>query len=301
MSYKTETAKASATLLNRSFVEKVSGHEKVAMEENGTAFIRSKLREAAFSRNILTPVVLGDNDFDRHTDTDMPRKIVEIEPDSTATYVNFKGTGPRRWFSGPRYEIRFGKIVSERFMKSKFELMTYQNDIRRILTDNSVKDMADQEDARFYHTCNSIVDQFPAQSLTPVGGLNAANFIMGMKNLLSRKIPVGKVLMCEEMYLNALALPATSVGDQVASKHYNDGLSDEKTLWGVPVVTTIKNDILPANEIWFFGPENFLGNFFLIQDATLYIEQRADQIEFWSYEALGLGIGNCASMVRVRL
>lgn len=299
--YKSETSKSSAILLNNNFIKKIENGEKTAAEHASSAFIRSRLREESFARQILNPTMLSDGEFDRDVNTDMPRKIIEIEPDSTATYVNFKGGGKRSWFRGPRYEVRFGKIESPRFTKSKFELMTYQNDIRKILTDNSVKDMADQEDARFYTTCASIISTFPGQALNPGGGLTAANFVSGLQNLISRKIPIGKVLMCEELYYDALKLPATSVGDQVASRHYTDGLRDEKNLWGVPVVTTIKNDILPSNEIWFFGPENYLGNFFLIQDATLFIEQKADIIEFFSYEALGIGIGNCASMTRLRL
>jgi len=39
--------------------------------------------------------------------------------------------------------------------------------------------------------------------------------------------------------------------------------------------------------------------FFLLQDATLYIKQEADIIEFWSYAAPGIGIGNTLAMQRV--
>ena len=80
---------------------------------------------------------------------------IEKEPDSTATFVTFKGSGQRTFFRGPRYSVFFGKIESQHFMKSKFELLTYQNDIRKILTDNSVKDMADIEDRKFIETIES--------------------------------------------------------------------------------------------------------------------------------------------------
>lgn len=298
--YQTETAKSSASLMNTNFVKRISNGEKTAAENIGSNFIRTKLREESFARKVLTPVMLGDDDLDRDLYTDMPRKIIDIEPDSIATYVNFKGAGRRNWFKAPRYEVRFGKIESERFTKNKFELMSYQNDIRKILTDNSVKDMADQEDARFYATCTAIINAFPAQGLNLAGGFTAGNIVSGVQNLINRKVPMGTMLMCEELYYEALKLPATSVGDQVASKHYSSGLKDEKMLWGFPVITTIKNDILPNNEVWFFAPEQFLGNFFLLQDATLFIEQRADMLEFWSYEALGIGFANAAGMTRVR-
>lgn len=296
-----ETPRVSARLMTQNFVKKLEeGRSKEAAAE-GTSFIRSKMRQSSFAREILPPVGLTDDEIDRDEFTDLPKKIVEIEPDSTATFVPFKGTGKRTWFKGPRYSVHFGKVESQTFTKSKFELMTYQNDIRKILSDNAVKDMADQEDARFYATLDAIITANPSQALTPAGGLVAANVRAAFQNLVSRKIPVGKILMSEQLFYEVLDLPATSVGDSVAAGHYAEGVKKEESLWGVPVITTIKTDIIPANEFWVFGPENYLGNFFLLQDATLFVKQEKDIIEFSAYSAPGIGIGNTASMVKVTL
>lgn len=299
MNYNTETSRVTAQLVNSSFVRRLEeGRVKEAQAE-GSAFIRQKLRQASFAREILPPQLLSDDEIDRDENTDLPKKIVEIEPDSVATFVPFKGTGRRTWFSGPRYSVYFGKTESQRFIKSKFELMTYQNDIRKILSDNSVKDMADQEDERFIQTLDEIITLNPGQELTPAGGLNATNIKEAFKNLISRKIPIGKILMTKELYYDALALPATSVGDVIASRHYDEGIESENHLYGFPVITTIKNDILPPNTMYVFGPQEYLGNFYLLQDATLFIKQEADMIEFWSYAAPGIGIGNTRAVTRV--
>ena len=301
MAYGTEQAELSAQYINQNFVRKLEeGRTKEASDE-GSRFIRSKMRQDAFSREILEPVELGPDEIDRDENTDQPKKIIEKEPDSTATFVTFKGSGQRTWFRGPRYSVFFGKVESQHFVKSKFELLTYQNDIRKILTDNSVKDMADEEDQKFTDTIDQIITDNPDQKLAPAGGLNAANVADAVKLLLTKKIPVGKLLMTKELYYDALKLPATSVGDQVASRHYDDGIEQEKSLWGFPVVTTIKSDIIANNRFYVFGPENYLGNFFLLQDATLFIKQEADIIEFWSYSAPGIGIGNTNAVVRVDL
>lgn len=300
--YRTETEKVSAQFINSNFVRKLEqGRVKEATEE-GSAFIRTKMRQEAFVREILPPILLADDEIDRDEDTDQPKKIVEKEPDSVATFVPFYGTGNRTLFRGPRYAVRFGKTESQRFRKSKFELMTYQNDIRKILSDNSVKDMADQEDTKFLSTVNSILTAAPAQVVAPAG-FNSAAFKAGFQNLVSRRIPIGKILMTKSTYYEALDLPATDIGNEVASAHYRDGIEKEERLFGIPVVTTIKTDILTAqgggsHSIYFFGPENFLGNFFLLQDATLFIKQEADMIFFHSYAAPGIGIGNIASMCR---
>lgn len=296
-----ETTGISAQLINSNFVRKIEEGQVKQAQSEGSAFIRSKLRQAAFSREILPPIVVADDELDRDEDTDLPKKIVEKEPDSKATFVTFKGTGDRTWFSGPRYSVYFGKIESQRFTKSKFELMTYQNDIRKILTDNSVKDMADQEDGKFMETCEAIVAGVTDQDISIAGSLDADKVVQALKVQIARKIPVGKILMTKSLYYDALKLPATSVGDPIASRHYDDGVEEEEKLWGIPVITTIKNDIIPENVFWVFGPENYLGNFFLLQDATLFIKQEADIIEFWSYSAPGIGIGNNKAMTKVTL
>jgi hypothetical protein len=294
-----ETPQLDARYINQGFVNKIEqGRIKEAQDE-GTAFIRVKMRQTSFAREIVPPVVLADDEIDRDEFTDLPKKIVEKEPESEATFVTFKGTGKRRWFSGPRYAIHFGKVESDRFVKSKFELMTYQNDIRKILTDNSVKDMADQEDTKFMETVNALCTG--SQHLTPGTGFVAGNFVNAFQYLLSQKIPIGKILMTKELYYEALNLQYAAVGSEILKRHYDEGIEAEEKLWGIPVVTTIKRDIISPNDFYVFGPQEYLGNFFLLQDATLFIKQEADIIEFWSYSAPGIGIGNSKSMIRVTL
>jgi hypothetical protein len=290
--YQTETKEVSAQLINSNWVRKLEeGRVKEAQDE-GSAFIRLKVRQESFAREVINPILLGDDEIDRDENTDQPKKIVEKEPDSVATFVTFQGTGPRTWFKGPRYAVKFGKTESQRFTKNKFELMTYQNDIRKILSDNSVKDMSDEEDKKFIVTIDDLVALNPAVQLTASPAFNSTAFRKCFQAMVRRRQPIGKILMTKELYYEALDLPATSVGDDVASRHYDEGIEDEEKLWGMPVISTIKGDILNPKKFYVFAPENFLGNFFLLQDATLYIKQEADIIEFWSYAAPGIGIGN---------
>lgn len=295
-----ETPTMTVQAVNRGVLNGIEqGHVKEAAAQ-GTAFIRSRLREMSFTREILKPILITDTDLDQDEYTDLPRKLVEKEPDSAATWVPFAGSPPRKWFSAKKYSIYFGKIESEEYIKTKWELMTYRNDIRKIISDNSVKDMSDQEDMRFYATIDEIVNNNPSQGMNLVGGLNMSNLAEMIKNMKSRKMPIGGWLCTEELAADLLKLPATSVGDQVASRHYDEGIFKQKTLAGYPLITTIKNDIIPANEIWLLTTEEFMGKFYLLQDATLFIEQRKDVLMFSSYEALGIGIGNHKGFVRGR-
>jgi hypothetical protein len=289
---KTETQQVSAQFVNSNFVKKIEdGRIKEAAAE-GSAFIRELVRQESYAREILTPVLLQDDEIDRDENTDEPKKIIEKEPSSVATFVQFQGAGPRTWFRGPRYSIFFGKVESQHFTKSKFQLMTYQNDIRKILSDNSVKDMADQEDKKFQATIDALVALNDAEQRTVAASFNSTAFKTGFKKLVNRRRPIGKMTMCKELYYEALDLPATSVGNDVASRHYDEGVESEEKLWGIPVITTIKSHVHDNTKVYIYSPENYLGNFFLLQDATLYIKQEADLITFWTYAAPGIGIGN---------
>lgn len=299
-SYTVENPQVSAQFINSSFVKKIESGQVKQAEAESSAFIRDKLRQEAAVREIIVPQGITEEEIDRDENTDQPKKIIDKEPDSVATFVQFQGTGRRTWFKGNRYAVYFGKIESQRFTKSKFELMTYTSDIRKILSDNSVKDMADQEDTKFYGLVNAIVSANPAQQTN--GPFQSATIKTACQAMLNRRRPVGKLLMTKSRFMDAIDLPATTVGDEIAQRHFDEGIESSQKLWGLPVVTTIKSDIYPTNKAWLFAPQapnNFLGNFYLLQDATLFIEQRADIISFWSYEALGIGIGNRLSMQEI--
>jgi hypothetical protein len=303
--YKTQTQQVSAQFINSNFVRKVEDGRTKEAEAEGTAFIRQKLRQESFAREVIEPVLLGDDEIDRDEETDQPKKIVEKEPDSVATFVPFNGTAARTWFRGKRFAVYFGKTESQRFTKNKFELMTYQNDIRKILSDNSVKDLADQEDTKFLDTINAIIDANLATQRTLAASFNSSAFKLGFQGLVNRKQPIGKMLMSKSTYYEALDLPATSVGNDVATKHYHEGIEAEEKLWGIPVISTIKREIVDdvagstRRSAYIFAPQNYLGVFYLLQDATLYIKQEADIIEFWSYAAPGIGIGNTNAAQRI--
>lgn len=296
--YATETPTVSAQYINRSFVRMLdAGREKEAAEES-SAFIRTRVRQEAAVREVMPPTGITEDELDLDENTDQPKKIVFKEPNSAATFVPFHGTPPSRWFVGDRYAVFFGKTVSDEFTKTKAELMTYPYDIRKLLADNSVKDMADAEDRYWRALIQAVVALNPLQVTTP-GAFTSAGFKQAMQSLLNRRLPIGKMLMTKSLFAEAIDLPATAIGNAIAEAHYRDGIENEEKLWGMPVVSTIKSDIYDPKEVWMFTPQNFLGVMLLLQDATLFIEQRADIIKFHTYAYPGIGLGNRLSVQKI--
>jgi hypothetical protein len=285
--YNTETI--NVQFLNQSFLDKI---DQGLTKEAGvaiSAFVRQKLREDGFTRKILNPINITAAELDRQI-TEEPTVIVEKEPDSVAASLPFLGRAELRYFTTQRYPVTFQKITSKEFKKSKFELATYRTDIRTVLQENSVKDLQKQEDYNFYNNILTMAtDNNNVYNIS--GGFSKANLISGIKNLLNYQLPVGCILMTQSMYADLLSFPATEVGSPAASDLYR-GQGTLDTFFGYKIITTNKNDILPTNQCIVFAPQEYLGQFYALQDAVVFLKVEQDIIDFTTYEAVGVGIGN---------
>ncbi len=288
--------------MNQSFIDKI---DQGLVKEAGaamSAFVRQKLRETGFTRKILTPQMITASDLDRGLD-DQPRVIIEKEPDSTAATMSLSGQPTVRYFKGARYEVPFYKIQSERFTKSKFELATYRTDIRNILQENSVKDVQKQEDENFFAGLKAIQENVRGQAILSTTGDRVTDRVMSLiQTLVKDHQKPGKILMSHALYLQMLREPATQLGDAVAAKHFNTGSMD--SFYGFEIITTIKGDILSSVEgqnlgdvVAVFAPEEYLGQFYSLQEPTVFLKAEADMIEFQIYESIGIGIGNAKGFV----
>lgn len=299
MNYDVETV--NAQFLNQSFIDKIDGGLEKEAGAAMSAFVRQKLREEGFTRKILKPQMISNAELDRGL-TDEPKVIVEKEIDSVAANIAFTGRSDVRYFNGSRYAVDFHKIQSERFTKSKFELGTYRTDIRNILQENSVKDLQKQEDENFYASALSIATA-NANVLDRTAGNSKGsllkNLMDGAKQILGKQLPLGTILMTQEMYAELLLEPATQIGDSKASSLYDGGNLDNFFGWNI--ITTIKNDILPNTQAMFFTGPQYLGQFYMLQDAVVYLKTEADMVEFETYESVGVGIGNVNGIAAVNV
>jgi len=287
MSYNTETI--NAQFINQSFIDKI---DQGLTKEAGvamSAFVRQKLREDGFTRKILDPIAITTAELDRQVNEE-PTVIVEKEVDSVAANLPFTGRADIRYFTGSRYAVTFQKIQSAEFKKSKFELATYRTDIRTVLQENSVKDLQKQEDSNFYTNVQALATA-NSNVYNVAGGFTVQTLMNGIKNLIAKQLPVGCVLMTQEMYADLLKQPSTQVGSPAASALYR-GEATLDNFFGFKIVTTIKNDILPNNQAIVFAPPQYLGQFYVLQDAMVFLKTEADIITFTTYESVGAGLGN---------
>jgi hypothetical protein len=289
----------SPAFINRSFIEKIEAGLDKEAAVSATSFVRDVLREEGFTRKIFTPQELSDDQLDKDVDDDKPMKIIEKEPDSKAMYVSFRGLPESKYFTGKRFAVFFAKIQSEKYTKSIFELKTYDNDIRKIISDNSVRDVQTAEDGKWISTVNAIVLANPAEQDIPLsGGVSKINLAESLKFLAKLKRPTGCMLMNDVTSKELLKWDSVDIGDAAVTDQYYKGLT-VGTIHGIKALFTIKRELVPDDVIYFFSTEDFLGKFFILQDATVYIKHEADMLEFFVYESIGIGVGNTKSVIRV--
>jgi len=194
-------------VLNELFVSKLdteAGKEKIAAL--GGDFIKDRLREESFARKVLPPKTVSRSDLQVSVNHDTLVKVVEVEPQSRAMSMSFRGQPTVRYYTGPRFEVPFHTVGSERFEQTEQELMAYVMPITEIIKRNIVTDIQEIEDRVFLthmeSACQSL--QRDAQSLgfTAKFGDDEA---FSAKNVNGGVAEIGKVKSIDTLAAEALA------------------------------------------------------------------------------------------------
>lgn len=301
----------SASTINELFIQKLNspeGLEKVAME--GSSFIRQKLREVSFARKILQPEYVTKQDLQRSINHDGLVKIVDIEPESKAMIVNFRGNPTTNYVMGERYEIPFFTISSEDFQKTEEELLAYDMPLTEVIEKNSVLDIHEVEDTAFLSQIDSaIAIEVAAGNQTHVSGLYLTSGEVGAvsKNdfkklfdtLDGNKLRAEVLLMDSTMFNRLFLYDASTAGDAVGSETHVNGYS-YSTLFGRRLIVSNKKSLL-NNTIYAFAGQEFLGNSYILNDTKFWIEKKKNIISWAAYETIGMGIGNTKACAKLTL
>ena len=277
--------------------------EKVAaMTED---FLRDRIRETSVANRVLPPVVLTEAQIERATDHDYPLKRVEIEPDSKAMTLGFRGKGTARFFDGKKYEVYFNKIEAEHFKKTKEELMTMRYPVVDVVNNNLVLDMQEQLDGMFHKrlaaaaTASGQLINSGATAFTKEDCISAAQLITGKRRRGVR------LVMTEARFLDLAKLTPDKIGyDNVGTIAFN-GTREIKKFLGFEVITTINSDVAGSvwddKTIWLVAEPQFLGSNFILGDVQQEMERKGNMLEWWAWQDQGIEIGNINSVVRVNL
>jgi hypothetical protein len=322
-------------VLNDLFFEKISsteGKDKIA--EFGGTYIRDRLREVSFARKIVPTTAVQRSELQRSVNHDTLVKIVDIEPQSQAMSLSFRGQPTARFIRAPRYEIPFFTISSEKFEKTEQELLAYEMPITKIIEENSVKDIQAIEDRQFLlyvEACiqakqlaanAAVATKFSAGTVL-AGTVVSSSVVKGdgalaagtedftvwpvlktdfikLKQLLHRRFLKADRMVMTEPDFDNLSAWTIQDGWDIARETAIDGWK-AGTVVGLKIIRTIKTDILREGNIYCFTAPEFFGRFYVLNQTKFYIDKIANLITWQSWEDIGMGFGNVAAVVKLEL
>jgi hypothetical protein len=300
-------------MLNQRILDHLDRGEVEKVAQASSDYTRIQVREDSFAMKILVPQKATDDMLDRDLDERL-RIIEELEPDSPgAKWVPLQDVPDGEYIYGSRYQIPFARVLTPKFTKDIDELRTYRQDIRKILTQNAIKDGLAEIDGKFIETCVAIAEDtsgsVPGQQsftgkvqwIAMSGGLTKDNFVEA-KKMLPRGNAQGRfrlrnyiALMNDVTAQDWLKLDHDEIGNETVTRFFNEGLTTD-TYLGLKCIFTIKDDLVPDNRVWFFAAPEFLGKAYYLTDWTMYMKKEAYFIEMFAYWLGGFAIGNVAGV-----
>ena len=307
-----DTQNVPTSMVNARILEHLDRDEVKKAQDAATDYTRTQIREESFAFKILPPEKATDDMLDRALDERL-QIIWELEPDSPGSkWVPLQTVPDGEYIVGSRYLIPFARVLTPKFEKDIDELRTYRQDLRKILTDNSIKDALAEIDSKFIDTCNAIVNDTTGagqphnktgkvQLIELTDPLNRSSFAEA-KKMLPRGNTNGKyrlrnyiALMNDVTAQDWLKLDRNAVGGDLSEEFFRNGLTTD-TFLGVKAIFTIKDDLVPDNYVYFFAAPEFLGKCFYLTDWTMYMKKEAYFIEMFSYWLGGFAFGNIAGV-----
>lgn len=272
-------------------------------------YTRLQVLEDSFFRKILPMERATDDELVPQIDTDEPVMLFEREPGSPAAVgVPFGGANPAGLqVRGHRYALTFYRIQTRKFYKDVVNLRTYRMDIRQVLSDNSIKKVLELEDTYFLESVNALLGSMGA-TVPFSGTVQWEEFFGGIdRNTLEEFL---KVLPRTPSRLETARCLINNLTVREVMKFGRDEMGGDKSqdlLWNgwteqrfmnVDWMVTIKQNLVPDDNIFGFADPRFMGQSRSLEDLTMHVRTEAYMVHWYSYESIGSTIGNTNSVCR---
>jgi hypothetical protein len=322
-----ESQDVNIDVLNREIIDAISDAEEGNIKSASTAgsnMIRRRIREDGFARNIITPKTITNDMLDRVPEHDRPVMIEDMEPDSKgAKSIPFGDSSDTEFYYGTKYLCVFNVITTPEFTKDINELRTYKMDLRRVITDNALRDIQTEEDTRFVEVIDTVcgasfaANGGAAGSVTTVNGqaghsqsytykkrttgeIGRKDYVECLSSLENQNLNNGVFLMNRKTAKEFLKMDRSEAGGDLSQELFTSGLKalSEATVFGVRHLFTIKADLVPNDQVYHFAEPEFLGRFYTLQDPTMYVEKKKDILRFSARETISVTIANLSGVAR---
>ena len=297
-------------LVNRELIDNIVNHEDgvVKMASAATSKVtRTQVREEGFQRAILDFDKITNDDLDYFGDSELPGVWFELEPDSPpASSIPYNASPNSFTYRAEKYLVLISVLSTDEATKNVNHLRTYKTDIRQIVNDNMLRDIHTLEDTAFLARVRRLVGSqttFGAGSENDpelqnidmsAATITRQSLKRSVSYLSDRQLPFGVNLVNQRTANELLGWKRDEVGGDDAQGLFRKGLShlERFEVFGVPFISTIKNDLVANGEMFQFTTKDFLGNALMLEDITVTIKKEYDMIRMRAQEQVGMTIGN---------
>lgn len=294
--------------LNEQFCTLVeSGQTKQAAQTLQTV-TQNRLRERGTMRKLFTLLPIQNDDLSIRRRDDHLYYVADIQPNAPAARSVAFDTQPEEYtIGGDRYEIPFCQVQSVKANKNVQLLRTYRYDLREVISDIMAMDMEYEEDSAWYAAFVDILlgqdvenpDSGIAQWQGIPGGVTRES-LEDAFTILPSSVGGFEVTQC--ITNNITIRQIMKFGRDEMGGNYSEELlrtgKFQGDFMGAKWYVTIKRLLVPDFALYMFPEEEAIGKFLSLKPVTMWVDTKADNIEWYFYEYLGAGIGNTLSITR---
>ena len=178
--------------------------------------------------------------------------------------------------------------------------MAYDYPIKKIIEENSIKDIQKIEDEKFIEYAEAAISITGKRLVSTATAVDRKQLNSLFKMIDFDELTVGTVLMNTVDYDDYMIQPASEIGSPLASEITVNGYK-YPTVLNRKLVVTNKHSIVLPGEIWAFTDPAYLGNFFVLNDVKFWIKKEADLVMWKTWEYVAEGFGNIKSIAKIEL
>lgn len=285
-----------------------TGSIKVAEDVLGPFVKRDILEESLWDK--VLPVETATNDMlSRSAYHDLPVIVGEMENAAPASDIVPFGTQlSKRFLRGSKFEVTFARIQSPSVTADVDKLRTYVHDIRQVVSDKMVKNMAAAVDTAGIRAVNTAIvgpNVVCPTSGVPQwrrynGGITRSTVMRVFDNLPSTpsNLPTKRVVINNLTVNRLVAFDRAEWGGDVAEEVLQNGFGS-RTVNGSDVTITIKKGLVPTGTFYTFGHPAYMGKNYELQQPVMYVKREMTWVTFGAYMLKGGVIANTDAVGRV--
>ena len=287
----------------------VDSFEKCAATSEAVGFFsRDRLRqESAFDR-VITPQFVTQNDLERNTNDDYPLMRIEKELDTYAMSIGFHGSAKTNWFTGQKYEVRFGNLRTQEHVKTQEELMTFRMPVVDYFNRHGVFDLGAQSDRIWRSALDTCAISASNVISSTATAFNKPDAVAAVKKMDRYRKPAGCWLMTEARWNDIYLMSPNDIGYAKVGDIAFGGVKKIPTFMDIPVVRTIEADstqnvggVWDDKSVFLLTTPEFLGKNFILTDITYKMKREYNELSWAAWMTRGGGIADARGVIRIDL